>query len=55
MDAAHDLLFGVSWADTWVLASFIPIMAIVALFGCLVPTLRAARVEPMQVLRMNDE
>jgi putative ABC transport system permease protein len=50
-DAAHDLLFGVSWADTRVLASFVPVLALVAMFGCIVPVWRAIRIDPIQALR----
>ena len=55
IDAAHDLLFGVSWADTRVLASFIPVLAVVAIFGCAIPTWRAVRIDPVQALRVNDQ
>lgn len=54
-DAAHELLFGVSWADTRILGCFIPILAVVATFGCVIPMLRAIRVDPVQALRMNDQ
>lgn len=54
-DTAHDLLFGVSWADPRVFASFIPILGIVATFGCLIPMLRAMRIDPVEALRMTDE
>lgn len=54
-DAAHDLLFGVLWADPRVFASLITILAIVATFGCVIPMLRAMRADPVQALRMIDE
>jgi putative ABC transport system permease protein len=55
IDAAQDLLFGVSWADTRILGVLIPILAMVATCGCVVPTLRAIRVDPVQALRMNNQ
>jgi len=54
-DAAHELLYGVSWADMRILGSFVPILAIVATLGCVIPMLRAIRVDPVQALRMNDQ
>ena len=50
-DAAHDLLFGVSWMDTRILASIIPVLALVAIFGCVGPMWRAIRIDPIQALR----
>jgi putative ABC transport system permease protein len=55
IDAVHDLLFGVSWADPRMLGSFISVLAIVATFGCMIPMLRAIHVDPVQALRMNDQ
>lgn len=54
-DAAHELLFGVSWADTRTLTSLIPVLTLVAMFGCVVPMWRAVRIDPVRALRMNDE
>jgi ABC-type antimicrobial peptide transport system permease subunit len=54
-DAGHELLFGVHWADARLLGSFIPVLALVAIFRCAVPTWRAVRIDPVRALRMSDE
>jgi ABC-type lipoprotein release transport system permease subunit len=45
------MLFGVSAGDPLTLAGVIALVAAVAVLAALVPAVRAARVEPMKVLR----
>ncbi len=44
-------LYGVSTADPLVLASVIALLALIAFAACAIPTLRAARIAPMEALR----
>jgi predicted permease len=45
------MLFGVSAADPLVLSAVVAMVLVVATLAALIPAMRAARVEPMQVLR----
>jgi predicted permease len=45
------LVYGVKPSDPWTLASVAALLAVVALCACLVPALRASRVDPLQSLR----
>ena len=45
------MLYGVSPSDAATLFSVVLLMMLVAAFAALIPSLRAARVDPMQVLR----
>ena len=45
------LVYGVKPSDPWTLASVAALLAVVALSACLVPALRASRVDPLQSLR----
>ena len=45
------MLFGVSPSDPLALAAVVSLVTLVALLAALLPALRAARVDPMQVLR----
>ena len=44
-------LYGVGTADPFVLASVAALLVLVALAACAIPTLRAARIPPMEALR----
>jgi putative ABC transport system permease protein len=44
-------LYGVGAADPFVLASVAALLVVVALAACAIPTLRAARISPMEALR----
>ncbi|WP_440221942.1 ABC transporter permease [Dokdonella sp. MW10] len=44
-------LYGIGAADPFVLATTVAVLAVVAFAACIVPTLRAARVPPMEALR----
>jgi ABC-type antimicrobial peptide transport system permease subunit len=44
-------LYGVGAADPLVLAGVATLLSIVAMAACAIPTLRAARVPPMEALR----
>jgi ABC-type antimicrobial peptide transport system permease subunit len=44
-------LYGVGAADPLVLASVVAGLSLVALAACAIPTLRAARIAPMEALR----
>lgn len=46
-----DMLYGVSPADPTTLGVVIGLVLLVAMLAAIVPAVRAARVEPMQVLR----
>jgi predicted permease len=48
---AKELLFGVSATDTLTFAAVTLLLALVALFACALPALRAARVDPVVALR----
>jgi ABC-type antimicrobial peptide transport system permease subunit len=45
------LLFGVSAYDSWTLVAAPALLVAIAIVACLVPALRAARVDPMIALR----
>ena len=47
------LLYGVGAADPATFLGVIGLLAVVSLAACSVPALRAARVDPMQVLRQD--
>ena len=45
------LVYGISAADPWTIGAVAALLAAVALVACLVPALRAARVDPIRALR----
>jgi putative ABC transport system permease protein len=47
------LVFGVSIRDPWTYAGVATVLGLVALAACTVPALRAARVNPMEALRLD--
>lgn len=47
----RSLLFGVSALDPWTYAAAVPLLALIAVAACLVPALRAARLDPVRALR----
>jgi putative ABC transport system permease protein len=47
------LVFGVSVRDPWIYAGVSAILALVASLSCVLPALRASRVDPMQALRLD--
>ncbi|MGH7574616.1 MAG: hypothetical protein ACREM1_05730 [Longimicrobiales bacterium] len=47
----RSLLFGVSALDPWTYAAAVPLLALTAVAACLVPALRAARLDPVRALR----
>jgi ABC-type lipoprotein release transport system permease subunit len=49
--AIGTLLYGVRAADPLTFASVVGLLAIVAAMACAIPAVRAARVDPMLVLR----
>ena len=50
-DALKALLYGVAPTDAVTLIAASAIVSVAALLGCLVPALRAARVDPVAALR----
>lgn len=48
---SHELLYGTSWGDPQLLGLLGGVLSLVALSGCLLPTLRAMRVDPARALR----
>jgi len=49
--AMQTLLFGVNAGDPLTVASALGLLATVAVIACAIPAIRAARVDPMLVLR----
>jgi putative ABC transport system permease protein len=49
--ALSGMLYGVSRADPQTFAGVVLLMVVVALLASLIPALRAAQVEPIEVLR----
>jgi ABC-type lipoprotein release transport system permease subunit len=49
----RSLLFNVAPADPWGLATAALVVALAALLGCVIPTLRAVRVDPAVALRYD--
>jgi ABC-type antimicrobial peptide transport system permease subunit len=49
--AMQTLLFGVNAGDPLTVASVLGLLATVAVIACAIPAIRAARVDPMLVLR----
>jgi ABC-type antimicrobial peptide transport system permease subunit len=49
--ALGGLLYGVSPADPLVIGGILGLVLAVAVMAALIPAIRAARVEPMQILR----
>ena len=47
----RSLLFGVSALDPWAYALAVPLLALTAAAACLVPALRAARLDPVRAMR----
>jgi ABC-type antimicrobial peptide transport system permease subunit len=47
----QSLLYGVSSADLLTLASAIIVLSVTGCFACLLPALRAAKIDPVIVLR----
>jgi predicted permease len=47
------LVFGVSVRDPWIYAGVSAILTFVAILSCVLPALRASRVDPMQALRLD--
>jgi putative ABC transport system permease protein len=47
------LLYGVAAADGWTFGGVMALLGLVALVACILPALRAARVQPMEVLRQE--
>jgi ABC-type antimicrobial peptide transport system permease subunit len=45
------LLFGVSPLDAWTYAVAVPLLAVTATVACVVPAVRAARLDPVKALR----
>ncbi len=48
---SHELLYGTGWGDPHLLGLLGAVLSLVALAGCLLPTLRALRVDPARALR----
>jgi ABC-type antimicrobial peptide transport system permease subunit len=51
--ALSSLVFGISVWDPLTYAGVLALLAAIALVACLVPALRASRVDPMQALRLD--
>jgi putative ABC transport system permease protein len=49
--ALSSLLFGVAARDPLTFSAVVPAMALIALAACLIPALRASRVDPITALR----
>ena len=49
--AMRGLLYGISPVDVWTFGAVAPLTALVALLACLVPALRAARLDTVEALR----
>jgi ABC-type antimicrobial peptide transport system permease subunit len=47
------LLFGISASDPWIFGGVAGLLALVSLFACAIPTVRAMRVDPAMALRIE--